>query len=53
MARKQDRVARSLPHLIKIMDQLNTGGIAFQSLSKEINASTLGAAFYAAQDHLS
>lgn len=42
VAYKLDRVARSLPHLIKIMDQLNANGIAFQSLSEEINTSTPG-----------
>lgn len=40
VAYKLDRVARSLPHLIKIMDQLNASGIAFQSISEEINTST-------------
>jgi DNA invertase Pin-like site-specific DNA recombinase len=39
---KLDRVARSLPHLIEIMADLNERKIGFQSLSEEINTSTPG-----------
>ncbi len=39
---KLDRVARSLPHLIEIMDQLNRDGIEFQSLSEAIDTKTPG-----------
>ena len=39
---KLDRVARSLPHLIEIMDHLKANGIAFQSLTEEINTLTPG-----------
>lgn len=37
---KMDRVARSLPHLIEIMDGLNTRNIGFQSLTEDINTTT-------------
>lgn len=39
---KLDRVARSLPHLIEIMDHLNQHGIEFQSLSEAIDTKTPG-----------
>lgn len=39
---KLDRVARTLPHLLEIMDSLKTREIGFQSLSEEINTSTPG-----------
>jgi DNA invertase Pin-like site-specific DNA recombinase len=39
---KLDRVARSLPHLIEIMNDLSGREIGFQSLSEEINTSTPG-----------
>lgn len=39
---KLDRVARSLPHLIEIMDALKTKSIGFQSLTEEINTTTPG-----------
>ncbi|GFE64930.1 recombinase family protein [Litoreibacter roseus] len=39
---KLDRVARSLPHLIEIMDRLNQNGIEFQSLSEAIDTKTPG-----------
>ena len=39
---KLDRVARSLPHLIEIMDRLNKSEIGFQSLTEEINTATPG-----------
>ena len=37
---KMDRVARSLPHLIEIMDGLNSRSIGFQSLTEDINTTT-------------
>jgi len=37
---KMDRVARSLPHLIEIMDRLNSRNIGFQSLTEDINTTT-------------
>jgi len=37
---KLDRVARSLPHLIAIMDSLNERNIGFQSLTEDINTTT-------------
>ncbi len=39
---KLDRVARSLPHLIEIMDRLNKHGIEFQSLTEAIDTKTPG-----------
>lgn len=39
---KLDRVARSLPQLIEIMERLKTSGIGFQSLTEEINTTTPG-----------
>ena len=39
---KLDRMARSLPHLIEIMDHLKQSGIGFQSLSEDINTTTPG-----------
>lgn len=39
---KLDRVARSLPHLIDIMNNLNEREIGFQSLTEDINTSTPG-----------
>lgn len=39
---KLDRVARSLPHLIEIMADLNERKIGFQSLTEDINTSTPG-----------
>ena len=39
---KLDRVARSLPHLIDIMDGLNKDGIEFQSLTEAIDTKTPG-----------
>jgi DNA invertase Pin-like site-specific DNA recombinase len=39
---KLDRVARSLPHLIEIMNDLSGRGIGFQSLTEDINTSTPG-----------
>lgn len=39
---KLDRVARSLPHLIEIMDRLNKSGIEFQSLTEAIDTKTPG-----------
>ncbi len=39
---KLDRVARSLPHLIEIMADLNARAIGFQSLTEDINTSTPG-----------
>lgn len=42
VAYKLDRVARSLPHLIQIMDRLNASDIGFQSLTEEINTTTPG-----------
>ncbi|MDG2258575.1 MAG: recombinase family protein [Paracoccaceae bacterium] len=39
---KLDRVARSLPHLLEIMETLKSRGIGFQSLTEEINTTTPG-----------
>lgn len=39
---KLDRVARSLPHLIEIMNDLSGRKIGFQSLTEDINTSTPG-----------
>lgn len=39
---KLDRVARSLPHLIEIMDQLKANGIEFQSVTEAIDTNTPG-----------
>jgi DNA invertase Pin-like site-specific DNA recombinase len=39
---KLDRVARSLPHLIEIMECLKTDGIEFQSLTEAIDTNTPG-----------
>ena len=39
---KLDRVARSLPHLIEIMDRLKTNGIEFQSVTEAIDTNTPG-----------
>ncbi|MBF9052046.1 recombinase family protein [Roseobacter sp. HKCCD9010] len=39
---KLDRVARSLPHLIELMDRLKVKDIAFKSLTEEINTTTPG-----------
>jgi len=39
---KLDRVARSLPHLLEIMDTLKNAGAGFQSLTEEINTTTPG-----------
>ncbi len=39
---KLDRIARSLPHLIEIMNDLSNGEIGFQSLTEDINTSTPG-----------
>ena len=39
---KLDRVARSLPHLIELMDGLKTKGTGFRSLTEEINTTTPG-----------
>lgn len=39
---KLDRVARSLPHLIEIMNDLSSNEIGFQSLTEDINTSTPG-----------
>jgi DNA invertase Pin-like site-specific DNA recombinase len=39
---KLDRVARSLPHLIEVMDRLKSSGIEFQSLTEDINTTTPG-----------
>lgn len=39
---KLDRVARSLPHLLEIMDSLKAREIGFQSLTEEINTTTPG-----------
>jgi DNA invertase Pin-like site-specific DNA recombinase len=39
---KLDRVARSLPHLIEIMERLKSSGIGFQSLTEDINTTTPG-----------
>ncbi|SFS14720.1 recombinase family protein [Yoonia litorea] len=37
---KLDRVARSLPHLIEIMDHLKQNGVAFHSVTEAIDTST-------------
>ena len=37
---KLDRVARSLPHLIEIMNHLNSNGIEFQSVTEAIDTNT-------------
>lgn len=39
---KLDRVARSLPHLIEIMDHLKANGIEFQSVTEAIDTTTPG-----------
>lgn len=39
---KLDRIARSLPHLIEIMNELSSREIDFQSLTEDINTSTPG-----------
>lgn len=39
---KLDRVARSLPHLIEIMERLNKNGIEFQSVTEAIDTKTPG-----------
>lgn len=39
---KLDRVARSLPHLLEIMEELRRREIGFQSLTEEINTTTPG-----------
>ncbi len=39
---KLDRLARSLPHLIEVMEQLGNADIGFQSLGEEINTTTSG-----------
>jgi DNA invertase Pin-like site-specific DNA recombinase len=39
---KLDRVARSLPHLIEIMDQLKSDGVEFQSVTEAIDTNTPG-----------
>ncbi|MEP1637254.1 recombinase family protein [Ascidiaceihabitans sp.] len=39
---KLDRVARSLPHLIEIMEQLKASGIEFQSVTEAIDTNTPG-----------
>lgn len=39
---KLDRVARSLPHLIEIMERLSKDGIEFQSLTEAIDTKTPG-----------
>lgn len=39
---KLDRVARSLPHLIEIMDQFKANGIEFQSVTEAIDTNTPG-----------
>ena len=39
---KLDRIARSLPHLIEIMAELNERAIGFQSLTEAIDTSTPG-----------
>jgi DNA invertase Pin-like site-specific DNA recombinase len=39
---KLDRVARSLPHLIEIMQQLKANGIEFQSVTEAIDTNTPG-----------
>jgi DNA invertase Pin-like site-specific DNA recombinase len=37
IAYKLDRIARSLPHLFEIMDHLDSNGIGFRSITKDIN----------------
>ncbi len=39
---KLDRIARSLPHLLEIMETLNQTGAGFRSLTEEINTTTPG-----------
>lgn len=39
---KLDRVARSLPHLIEIMDRLKVNNIEFQSITEAIDTNTPG-----------
>jgi DNA invertase Pin-like site-specific DNA recombinase len=39
---KLDLVARSLPHLIEVMERLKSSGIGFQSLTEDINTTTPG-----------
>jgi DNA invertase Pin-like site-specific DNA recombinase len=39
---KLDRVARSLPHLLEVMDRLKSRDIGFQSLTEEINTTSPG-----------
>ncbi|MBI1492032.1 recombinase family protein [Halocynthiibacter styelae] len=39
---KLDRVARSLPHLIEIMEHLKSRDVGFQSLTEEINTNSAG-----------
>ncbi len=39
---KLDRVARSLTHLLEIMESLNEAGVGFRSLTEEINTTTPG-----------
>lgn len=39
---KLDRVARSLPHLLAIMEHLSSEGVGFRSLTEEINTTTPG-----------
>ena len=42
MVFKLDRIARSLPHLLEIMETLNQTGAGFRSLTEEINTTTPG-----------
>lgn len=37
-----DRLGRSLPHLIELIDDLGKRGVGFRSLSEEINTTTAG-----------
>lgn len=39
---KLDRVARSLPHLIEIMERLKANGVEFQSVTEAIDTNTPG-----------
>jgi DNA invertase Pin-like site-specific DNA recombinase len=39
---KLDRVARSLPHLLEVMERLKARDIGFQSLTEEINTTSPG-----------